>query len=94
MTWQPPDRDARPGDPEEDEPSIVLCGYRPMLPSLLILTAMVIVVWELDGWKMLGGLFVSLWAGGMFSTWMFKQHIKQEHQGQLVRRVSGRALRG
>jgi hypothetical protein len=49
---------------------------------------MVIVVWELNGWKMLGGLFVTLWAGGLASTWIFRRHVRAAHPGQIVRRAS------
>jgi hypothetical protein len=59
-----------------------------MFPTLLTLVVMVIVVWELNGWKMLGGLFVTLWAGGLASTWIFRRHVRAAHPGQIVRRAS------
>lgn len=90
MTWQPPHPDQLPGYPMDDDPPIVLCGYRPTLPGLLTLTALIVCVWQFDGWTMLGAMFCSIWAGGMFNRWMVRQHVRHEHPNAIVRRIVGR----
>lgn len=75
----------------EDDPEVVICGYRPTLPGLVTLTALIMCVWQFDGWTMIGSMFCTIWAGGMFNRWMVMQHVKQQHAGKIVRRIAGRA---
>lgn len=90
MTWQPPHPDQVPGYPDEDDPQVVLCGYQPTLPGMITLTALIICVWQFDGWQMIGAMFCTIWAGGMFNRWMIRQHMQANHKGMIVRRMTGR----